>query len=168
MARNIQNEAEEVQDAIFFNITPKMSWVWFVIQSSNNGERLCFFLILSSVCAAKIIEAACRRATGNFVAAWSSWKLPDRKCTFLPHNFSLYPTVSLDLTVTVFAQEFNLSRRSSLPVVQAKTGWAVNFTSCYCSVLPTWFLLLSIFLFSRAWFHHLWFYQTYKCQRGDF
>lgn len=130
-----------------------MNWVWFVIQRAINRKGLCFFLILSSACVAKIIEAACRGATDNFcsrtfVAAWSSWKYPDRKCTFLAHNFSLYPPVSLDSVVTVFSQEFNLSRHRGCQVVQAKTSWAVNFASCYCSVLPKFFLLLSIFLFS--------------------
>lgn len=139
--------------------------LWYRAATTERDFASSWFYHLSVLRKLQRQHAEGRRVT---VAAWSSWKLPDRKCTFLPHNFSLYPTVSLDLTVTVFAQEFNLNRRSSLPVVQAKTGWAVNFTSCYCSVLPTCVLLLSIFLFSRAWFHHLWFYQTYKCQLGDF
>lgn len=112
-----------------------------------------------------------QHAEGRRVTLW----LPGHHENIQTESALFFHTISLYILpflwtqpTTVFAQEFNLSLRSSCPVVQAKTGWAANFTSCYCSVLPTSFLLLSIFLFSCAWFHHLWFYQTYKCQRGDF
>lgn len=111
------NEAEDVEGTVFFNITPKMSWlVRFVIEIGNNTKRRCFFLMLSYFGAVEIIEAASRRATGNF--CWRNicsclviMKTSRQRVHFFPHNLSI-----LEFLWTQPSQ-FNFSRHSGSPVV---------------------------------------------------
>lgn len=105
------NEAEEAEDAIFFYITPKMSWlVWFVIEIGNNSKRRCFFLILSSVGAAEIIEVECRLATGNFCSSNICGCMVNMKTSRQKVHFSSAQFLS------IFWTFFRFSRHSLISV----------------------------------------------------